>query len=241
MDRLKENVQHNPTTNTIDCLKMFFIFKNVVNVITRAIKKFRVERRRGGQHLADVGIQRRIYKEKYLSPLSDANVKLSFKETQMKIWIHKIPRKDNPPDIHKGCKCFCIHFFLTKLYIYIYSASGKCTRPCRNPLHSLEQAAADIGLHVNAQKREYMCFNQSGDICTLNSNSLKLVDQLTYLGSTVSSTETDINTQLAKAETVIDRLSVIWKSDLTDKMKHSFFQAAVVSILLYGCTTWMRN
>ena len=31
---------------------------------------------------------------------------------------------------------------------------------------------------------------------------------------------------------------VIWKSDLTDKMKCSFFQAAVVSILLYGSTTW---
>ena len=30
----------------------------------------------------------------------------------------------------------------------------------------------------------------------------------------------------------------IWKSDLTDKMKRSFFQAAVISILLYGCTTW---
>ena len=28
------------------------------------------------------------------------------------------------------------------------------------------------------------------------------------------------------------------KSDLTDKMKRSFFQAAVVSILLYGCTAW---
>ena len=27
-------------------------------------------------------------------------------------------------------------------------------------------------------------------------------------------------------------------SDLTDKMKRSFFQAAVTSILLYGCTTW---
>ena len=25
---------------------------------------------------------------------------------------------------------------------------------------------------------------------------------------------------------------------LTDKMKRSFFQAEVVSILLYGCTTW---
>ena len=31
---------------------------------------------------------------------------------------------------------------------------------------------------------------------------------------------------------------IIWKSDLTDKMKRSFFLAAVVSILLYGCTTW---
>ena len=30
----------------------------------------------------------------------------------------------------------------------------------------------------------------------------------------------------------------LWKSDLTDKMKRSFFQAAVTSILLYGCTTW---
>ena len=30
----------------------------------------------------------------------------------------------------------------------------------------------------------------------------------------------------------------IWKSELTDKMKRSFFQAVVVSILLYGCTTW---
>ena len=28
------------------------------------------------------------------------------------------------------------------------------------------------------------------------------------------------------------------RSDLTDKMKRSFFQAAVTSILLYGCTTW---
>ena len=38
---------------------------------------------------------------------------------------------------------------------------------------------------------------------------------------------------------MIPWLSIIWKSDLTDKMKRSFFQAAVVSILLYGCTTWM--
>ena len=106
------------------------------------------------------------------------------------------------------------------------------------PLHSLERAAACIGLHVNAHKTEYMCFNQTGDISTLNGSSLKLVDKFTYLGSSVSSTETDINTRLAKVWTATDSLSVIWKSDLTGKIKHNFFQAAVVSILLYGCTTW---
>ena len=45
--------------------------------------------------------------------------------------------------------------------------------------------------------------------------------------------------QQVKAWTAIDRLLFIWKSDLTDKIKHSFFQAVVVSILLYEWTTWM--
>ena len=57
--------------------------------------------------------------------------------------------------------------------------------------------------------------------------------------SSVSSTKKDVDMQLMKAWTAIDKLSIIWKSDLTDKIKRSFFQDAVVSILLYGCTTWM--
>ena len=105
-------------------------------------------------------------------------------------------------------------------------------------LHSLERAATGIGLSVNAHKTEYICFNQTGDISTLEGTSLKLVDKFTYLGSTVSSTKKDINMRLTKAWTAIDKLSIIWKSNLTDKMKRSFFQAAVKSILLYGCTTW---
>ena len=83
-----------------------------------------------------------------------------------------------------------------------------------------------------------MCYNQTSDISTLDWTSLKLVDKFTNLGSSVSSAEKDIDTRLTKAWTAIDRLSIIWKSDLTDKMERSFFQAAVVSILLYGCTTW---
>ena len=53
-------------------------------------------------------------------------------------------------------------------------------------LHCLKQAAAGIGLHVNAHKMEYICFNQTGDISTLNGSSLKLVDKFTHLGSSVS-------------------------------------------------------
>ena len=90
-------------------------------------------------------------------------------------------------------------------------------------LHSLEQAAAGIGLHINAHKTEYMCFNQTGNISTLDGTSLKLVDKFTYLGSSVSSTEKDIDTQLTKARMAIDKLSIIWKSNLSYKMKRSFF------------------
>ena len=74
-------------------------------------------------------------------------------------------------------------------------------------LHSLERAAAGIALHVNAHKTEYICFDQRGDISTLNGSSLKLV-KFTYLGNSVSSTETDIDTQLAKAWTAIGHMEV---------------------------------
>ena len=102
-------------------------------------------------------------------------------------------------------------------------------------LHSLERAAAEKGLYVNAHKTEYMSFDQRGDISTLNCSSLKLVNKFTYLGSSVLSTETDINRRLAKAWTAIDRLSVIWKSDLTDKIKRCFFPNREGND---GFTTW---
>ena len=74
-----------------------------------------------------------------------------------------------------------------------------------------------------------MCYNQTGDISTLDGTSLKLVPGKQCL----------INRKRHRqALTAIDKLSIIWKSDLTDEMKRSFFQAAVVLILLYGCTTW---
>ena len=87
----------------------------------------------------------------------------------------------------------------------------------------------------------WKCIISATDIKSLDGTSLKLLDKFPYLGSSVSSTEKDIDTGLTKAWTAIYRLSIIWKSNLIDKMKRSFFQAAVVSILLYGCTTWTQT
>ena len=79
--------------------------------------------------------------------------------------------------------------------------------------------ALSIGFHMNIDKTDYMCFKQEGAISTLNGRPLKLVDKFTYLGSNISSTESDVNINLAKTWTAINRISIIWKSDLSDEIK----------------------
>ena len=77
-----------------------------------------------------------------------------------------------------------------------------------------------------------MYIYQTGDITTLDGTPLKLVDKFTYLGSSVSSTEKDIDTRLTKH----GQQSIGYRSygNQTWPIKWN----AVVSILLYGCTTW---
>ena len=62
-----------------------------------------------------------------------------------------------------------------------------------------------------------------------------------YLGSNISSTESDVNICIGKAWNAIDWLSIIWKSDLFDKIKQKFLQAAAMSVLLYSCTTLRKT
>ena len=104
-------------------------------------------------------------------------------------------------------------------------------------LYSLEKAAGGIGLYVNADKTEYMCFNQNQtrDISTLASSSLKLVDKFTHIGA-VSHLLTMISI-LTKTWLTIDWLSVIWKSDLSDKNKTQFFLSSGHVLT----TIWMRH
>ena len=76
-------------------------------------------------------------------------------------------------------------------------------------LHILEKSAAFIGLHVNATKTEYMCYNQDGAIETLSKTLLKKDDDFVYLGSNIASIEKDVLIRISKAWSALDRLQTI--------------------------------
>ena len=106
--------------------------------------------------------------------------------------------------------------------------------PADSLLYSLEQAAKGIGLCLNSDKTEFMRFEQNDDISTLNGEASKLVEQFTYIGSNISSTEIDVKICIEKAWTAFDHMEIwcLWKN------KTEFFQDVAVSVLLYSCTSW---
>ena len=89
-------------------------------------------------------------------------------------------------------------------------------------LHIPKQTAGGIGLHMNTNKTEFICFKQEGAISPLSCWPLKLVDNFSYPHSNISSTESNVNIRQAKALAVINRLSIMWKSNLSDEIKRGF-------------------
>ena len=68
-------------------------------------------------------------------------------------------------------------------------------------------------------------FKQDVAILTLNAKLWKLVDLLIKLSCCISSTNNDVDIHTQQAEAAFGWLPVIWKSDLSDKIKQKFFQA----------------
>ena len=132
--------------------------------------------------------------------------------------------KENDFTVKKRSRRYPAHSITAADYADDIALLANTLTGAKSLLHSQEQATGGIGLHVNADKTSYMYFNQNVDIYTLNGGSLKLMDKLTHLGNSVTSTK--INMWLANAWTAIDRLSIIWKSNLSDKIKHNFFPSS---------------
>ena len=107
-------------------------------------------------------------------------------------------------------------------------------------LHSVENEAAKVGLHINAKKTEAMEYNQDLDeiITSINNHLIKLVEDYKYLGGWMESTEQDIKVRIALAWAACNKLGSVWKSKLTNKIKVRLFVATVETVLLYNSNTW---
>ena len=103
----------------------------------------------------------------------------------------------------------------------------------------VECAAAQIGLHVNETKTEYIVHNQPpSDIVTLEGQKLKEVADFQYLGAWISNSEKDMRVRIAKAWSASNKMNNVWKSNLSRNLKIRFFRATIESVLLYGAETW---
>ena len=74
----------------------------------------------------------------------------------------------------------------------------------------------------------------------LNDQALKRVDDFKYLGSLMRPTLSGFTSRRGLAWTAYSSMEKIWRSKHIDlALKVRFFDASVVSLLLYGCEAWI--
>ena len=117
-------------------------------------------------------------------------------------------------------------------------------------LRRVSEEALNVGLEINTDKTECMIINPSevkdfgpgSETVTLGGNALKVVHDFKYLGSKVASTGSDVGHRMSLAWTAFWELKKVWGSEwVSQRLKINIFKAAVISILLYGCETWILN
>jgi hypothetical protein len=104
-----------------------------------------------------------------------------------------------------------------------------------------------VGLEVNIKKTEAFTNqdiihrNQSKPKnLELEGQRIEWVNNFKYLGSMIRSSETDISVRKAQAWASFWKMKDIFRSNtLPIRLKKEIFQAACLSILLYGCESWI--
>jgi hypothetical protein len=109
-------------------------------------------------------------------------------------------------------------------------------------LTSLEIAAAQVGLNINAAKTQAMYFGDaqpSQRLSLTQTRAVEWVPDFRYLGSWVNSSEKDLAVRIGLAWEACNKLWRIWKqTGLTRDLKLHLFKATVESVLLYGSSCW---
>ncbi len=104
----------------------------------------------------------------------------------------------------------------------------------------LSHACKEYGLTISLKKTNVMVQDvDSPPTITIDGYKLEVVENFTYLGSTISSSlsiDVEVNGRIAKAAAVMARLNQrVWNNlNLTEKTKLRVYQACVLSTLLYS-------
>ena len=120
--------------------------------------------------------------------------------------------------------------------------SGSPTE-AQDQLNSFSKEAKEVGILINADKTKRLCLNQpegqSIDPMRHEDNIIEVVEDFKYLGSYVVSTENDIQARVGLTWSAFNLLRpVLTANKLELKLRMRIFNAACISILLYGCETW---
>lgn len=111
-------------------------------------------------------------------------------------------------------------------------------------LDDLDAESIKVGLKINASKTKEMRINADSNLpLTLQNQPVERVNVFQYLGSMITEqggAVTDVVTRIQKARGAFTQLNRIWRSTIYSvRTKMRIFKTCVVSVLLYGCETWL--
>jgi hypothetical protein len=121
----------------------------------------------------------------------------------------------------------------------------------QSQLNTLAENARVVGLEINIKKTEALTNQQHNSPDTdinshkyleLNGQQIEWVRDFKYLGSYVASSEADIRTRKGQAWGAFWKMKDVFRSkSLRIGLKMKIFKAACLTILLYGCESWILN
>ena len=103
------------------------------------------------------------------------------------------------------------------------------------------EAVADLGLVISAPKTEYMTVNCNPQpALQVYGDPINHVSDFRYLGSMVASGSSDLKRWKSLAWCAFWKLEQLWKSPhISISTKVKLFNTTCVTILLYGCESWV--
>ena len=108
-------------------------------------------------------------------------------------------------------------------------------------LSKTAEAAADLGLVISAPKTEYVTVNCKPQTdLQIYGDPINHVSDFRYLGSMVASGSSDLKRRKSLAWCAFLKLGQLWKSPhIPIAIKVKLFNTTCVTILLYGCESWV--